>query len=249
MFQRTKNRFFFCKHSFLNAAFIIELIFQLFLQVRFITFGPVDAEYRKAILSSLGSQLISLCFVLGQDFDLIELLPCTQLRQLVITKCEFKSTQTPIPKEVFLPALRFLHLQSCLEAPNLLHMEIPSLVELRLHCAHFGLPEVSNLNWNDLPLLYPNLRHFILCYPCKSLTLDLVRKFPLELANLKSIELPLEMLPSNKERQLGYELTTHLELSSSVRLLFTTLKEKDVLIFGDCDYQNEEHAIAILLNE
>ena len=81
--------------------------------------------------------------------------------------------------------------------------------------------------------------------------MDLVRRFPSQLPNLKSIELPLEMLRSNKERQLGDELATQLEQDpTSVSLLFTDMKEKDVLIFGDCCYQNEEEdVIAMPPNE
>jgi hypothetical protein len=177
---------------------------------------------------------------LCKDFDLIELLPCTKLRQLVITKCQFKSAQTPIPKEAFLPDLRILHIQTCLEPSNLLEIAIPSLMELRLHCAHYGIPEVSCLKWDDLPRLYPNLGHLILCSPCKSLTLDVVRHFASQLHNLKSIQLPLETLRSDKERQLGDKLVTQLEQHpSSIRLLFTDRKEKDVL-FGDCPYQSEQ---------
>jgi len=88
---------------------------------------------------------------------------------------------------------------------------MPSLTELNLKCAHFGIVGASNLTWDDLSRLCPNLKDLNLFEPCKSLTLEKLRQITTQLPFLESILLPQEMLESDIEKQLGDELIIELE--------------------------------------
>jgi hypothetical protein len=147
------------------------------------------------------------------DLDLVaELLPCTQLKELTLTLCEFKTTPTPIKNDSFFPSLKKLTISSCdSDSSQLLELCIPSLTELRLCCSHFGICSITHLNWNSLPRLYPNLKVLSIRCPCICLKLEETRSIASELPWLEWIQLPLAMLRSLEEKLTAEELVAAFE--------------------------------------
>ena len=182
--------------------------------MRNVFFEYVPGEYLEAVLSSLGGQLTELD--LSQCINLLpsQLAPCTQLEKLDIVNCEFKPLSNSIQiDDVTLPNLKKLTCVTCLGQSSLLleKLLMPLLAELLIGCVHFGIVGASNMTWDDVPRLYPNLKDLNLSNPCKSLTLEKLRQITTQLPFLESIALPQEMLESDIEKQLGDELITELE--------------------------------------
>ena len=157
------------------------------------------------------------------DFALTELLPCKQLQELKVGFSDFKQLPMAIEgSESLLSTLKILKTTSCIpQLSRLFDLAIPSLTELHLNCSHFGLPGAGNLSWYELPRLYPNLQVFSLRQPCKNLTLDVLHLIVSQLPRLVSIQLPIEILQSDIDKQLGDDLVEEYEdKSPSISLKF-----------------------------
>jgi len=204
-------------------------------------------DYRTAILASLGGQLLALKLIRIDDFDLVsEMAPCTQLQELDMYSCNINTMPDPILNDSpFLPNLKKLIISDCLllSLDRMFEMAIPSLTELHLNCAHFGLPFASDLNWDVLPRLYPKLQVISIRVPCKSLTLSVVRDIATQLLpSLKLIQLPDKMLKTNEEKHLADLLISELEeLEFPICLQFVDLPLKLNIIsphVGFCPFHN-----------
>ena len=191
------------------------------------------ADARAAVLSVLGAQLKSLSLLKFDDLlDVAtELAPCTQIKELIVSDGNF-TLEMPNQSETFLSTLKELGVLSCVSQSTL---PIPSLTELSLHCAHYGLDD--NLPWDQLPHLYPNLQVFGLERVCESLTLDVVRELAMQFTGLREMELPIEMLKTDEEKKIADELATELEqLESPIYLQFRSEPTDDDLL-ERCVYQ------------
>lgn len=204
-------------------------------------------DYRTAVLANLGGQLLALKLIHIDDFDLVsEMAPCTQLQELDMYSCKFNTTPDPILNDSpFLPNLKKLIISCCLQlsSDRMFEMAIPSLTELHLNCAHFGLPFASDLNWDVLPRLYPKLQVISIRVPCKSLTLSVVRDIATQLLpSLKLIQLPDKMLKTNEEKHLADMLISELEeLEFPICLQFVDLPLKLNIMLphvGICPFHN-----------
>jgi hypothetical protein len=182
-----------------------------------------------------------------ENIDLVDdLAPCTQLKELELHNCGFKSTSTPIQSHTpFLPTLKKLVISSCLRlsSDRVFQIAIPSLIELHLNCAHFGLLFANDLSWDVLSRRYPNLQVLSIRIPCKGLTLDVVRDIATQLlSSLKLIQLPVQMLKSDEEKQLADELIFELEeLACPIRLKFVDYPFKFKALLphvGICPFHN-----------
>jgi hypothetical protein len=130
-----------------------------------------EPALRQVILSTIGSQLLSIEFNRCSDIDLkIEVLPCSKLESLVIDKYSKllkQSGSLPIdcgPSSSFLPCLKKLHLEICMrQFSSLFETERPLLTDASLCCLHFGyLPlgiarATGSADWEDFPKVWPNL--------------------------------------------------------------------------------------------
>ena len=178
--------------------------------MRTVIFNEVTYEYRKAVLSTLGGQLTDLSFWNCPDITPSELMPCVELEKLKLYGCTLMSLSNSIDA-VTLPNLKKLTCCTCLGSSSRLLevVQIPSLTQLHLKCAHFGIAAASNFNWEDVPRLYPNLKEFKLKILCKSLTLETIRRISKQLPFLVFIRLPLEM--SEQNQPMSEELIAELE--------------------------------------
>lgn len=170
------------------------------MQVRAVTFGNcLSPEYCKAVVAGLGAQLRSVKW--QSHIDLSVLAPCTGLEELEINSL-FKITSMPILNGEFLPNLRKLSSNQCLnEFGPTFETFRPSLTEVRLHCAHFGCDQqVSGCNWEDLPQLWPNLEHFTLMQYNEDLTSSKASQIFPQLKKLKSLSLSIEKKYDRLER-------------------------------------------------
>ena len=140
-------------------------------------------------------------------FDLEELLPCSELEELVIKNgCQFPTTRSP-EAETLLRRLKTLHIECCLAQCSLLfECEMPSLTNLQLHCAHFGIPGASNFRWDNIPSLWPNVKNLKLSSLPPNMTVDAIHLITQRIPNLKSIELPIRIAWPQSE--LTYNVQT-----------------------------------------
>ena len=190
--------------------------------MRNVIFDEVSSDYREAVLSSLGGQLTDLSFWDCPDLLPSQLTPCIGLEKLDVSGCTLPLLSHSI-EDITLPNLKQLTCYTCpAESSRLLEMmSIPSLTQLHLECAHFGIAGASNFNWEDVPRLYPNLKEFKLSIPCKSLTLETVRRISTQLPCLEFISLPLEMLEQDQQ-EMSEKLIVELEQRKfPIKLQFT----------------------------
>ena len=155
------------------------------------------------------------------EVDLVTLLaPCTRLQELSVINCSFTLLPTPIQCEKLVSTLKKLFISSSNgHSQQLLKSAIPSLIELHFGCIQ--VPISGDFSWNDIPRLYPNLQVLVLRSPCKSLTLNVVRLIVSQLPCLKSISLPLKMLRSDEDKQLGDQMINEFDkLPSTIHLSF-----------------------------
>ena len=191
--------------------------------------NSLSSTYRSAILTSFGPQLLSLDLGKCFDFDFIdELKPCTQLRELEKGESTFQpiSIENNNANAMIFQSRKKISIHKCVELKDFLGMTMPSLTELVLNCAHYGISSASDWKWKDLPRLYPRLKELTIRQPCKSLTLDRVRLIANQLPHLKRITLPKEMLQSDEQKMLSEKLVVELKqlLSRSVFLYFNDPK-------------------------
>ena len=203
------------------------------------TLTNCPVEYRRTVFAALGGQLLRLKLDNCKDLDLTDLKICSQLKELEMDYgCEFLPSPVKA-EEPFLPGLQKLVLVGMLkcigQTSRFFDSVKPTLIELRVSCAHFGIPNASDFDWDDFPLLFPNLKRFELLVPCKSLTLKKLRDLVPRLRNLETLRLPYGSLSDGilsgpevdeEANQLINELQ---QRSSSIDLVF----EEDC---GECCY-------------
>ena len=190
------------------------------------SFLLVSAAYRDVIFANFCKQLLLINLAGCSDFELCQLQSCTELKELIINGCQFSPTSAPIEADKLFPKLKKLVKVGCHSlSSQFIEIPIPTLTELYMWCAHFGI--TSNLNWEDLPRLWPNLQVLDLFLPCKSLSVVKLRQIALQLPDLKLIRVPVTMLQSQEEKWLADELVAELEdLPSSIILKFEKIPEK-----------------------
>lgn len=172
-----------------------------------------------------------------------DLAPCTALEELKIYKI---NNQNKMPKITQLVAaqklknLTELTTYYCLgQSSRLFKTTIPSLIKLRLHCAHFGIVVGSDMKWKDMPHLYPNLEEFTLFRICEKLTIGSIRLIAMQLPKLQNISLPRAMLRSDADKQTADELVDEFRnLPSYINFTFYDEPINDSRDPGDCCYNN-----------
>ena len=163
--------------------------------------GCVQPDYRLAVLSVIGHQLLRLRYSSSSlDIDVLsELGFCSRLRDLTFS---YHCTLLPLPLGTdlqkytndFLPQLDNLKSASCLgEWSPLFECHRPSLTLLILACPHLGLATRSKFNWPDAPLLWPNLRNLKVA-KCDGLTVDMLREVVPQWEHLDEFILPLSIV-------------------------------------------------------
>lgn len=195
------------------------------MQVHTVTLTSCPVDYRRAVLAALGGQLLRLKLDNCLELDLTDLKICNRLKELEFNfGCEFLPLSVKA-EEPFLPCLQKLRLDDILRCVGLTSRFFetvkPSLTELRLSCAHFGVREASEFDWGDLPLLFPNLKLFEFCAPSKSLTLEKVRDLVPRLHNLETLRIPYGTLCVPEEIEEANRFIDELQQrSSSIDLEF-----------------------------
>ena len=185
--------------------------------------------------TGFGRNLHSLTLSFCKNIDLADLVPMTQLKELIIDKtCSMKESQTPIQVDTLFPCLKKLTAQICLDLfPSriLLQCKRPTLFELNLNCFHFqGWPDGHELIWKELPKSLPNLRRFSLNLNSPGLELGkLMQIFPL-FNNLNKLQLPSSMIQIDAEQLLAWDLTAAFE-ERRVHLDFNGTKSVNCRVF------------------
>ena len=159
-------------------------------------------ESRRAVLASLGDQLLSVKYHHCKSIDLAELVPCIGLRVLEIESGDVKPTSstTLIDADTFLPQLRKFSVDLCLgQETRLFENYRPTLVDLAIRCVHLGISGASESSWDDVPQLWPQLRSLDLWSPSKTLTFDKLRQIIPQMPYLRSLTLPYRTLPPEDE--------------------------------------------------
>ena len=124
------------------------------MKLQSLSFDYLDPEYRRAILVSLGHQLVNLTYVTCEDIDFADLDECSQLQEinLKVTNIEhvFDSMVAGLPSQVIshLKRLEF-ELKSQISVQHTLlfayQFKSASSKSLRLNCCT-GIYDL--LNWN-----------------------------------------------------------------------------------------------------
>jgi len=171
-------------------------------------------ENRRAVLASLGGQLLSVKYDGCENIDFAELVPCTGLRVLEIEYGDVKRTSSTnsIDAETFLPQLRNLHVDCCLGRESRLFENVrPTLEDLYIRCVHFGISGASKSNWEDVPHLWPQLQRLELWCPSKALTFDKVLQIIPQMPYIRYLMLPYETFPSEEDKTTYNDFQTHLK--------------------------------------
>ena len=178
-----------------KSAMLYISIISYVLQVHHVRFNQVPLDYRQALLSTVGHQLLKLVFHLSKDIDFVaELSPCILLEELLILpRCTFlpPSVAAEFPStDAFLPRLNKFRVHCCLGRwSSLFECHRPMLTFLHLACPHFAVASRSQFNWSEIPQLWPNMRHLYLHNP-GGLTVDLLREAMPQMKCLQLIGLP-----------------------------------------------------------
>ena len=196
--------------------------------------GSVQAEYRQAVLTSLGKQLKRIYFVGCKDIDWTELSPCFGLKMLYLNPhCKLKpTTAAAVLGDDFLPCLEDFSCFLCLGTSSA-WLETPrlSMKEIFL-CAYFDVRPASNFRWEDVPFLWPNLQKLNL-QNAKGLTLEKLLHIIPQFPRLNDIFLPEDFLNLETKNQLAAELD---QKFPHIRLNFRSTDCK----FSECCFAQEQ---------
>ena len=171
----------------------------VFSQLTDVKFFEVAIPPQQAILNIIGSQLRSLEFK-RCGIDIGSLASCIRLENLKIDSCRIIGSLTKIQGDTFLPQLKELVVKNgCLSrSSHLLERVRPHLFRLSLCCTHLGRPNVSDFNWKDLALMYPNLESLSISYLNSRQRRDRIRNPYIfqRMSKLKNVDLPQDTDPS-----------------------------------------------------
>lgn len=187
-----------------------------------------DYSLRHNILSSsIGEQLVRLELEHCHDFDLADLIPLTQLEELIIgegsTVRSPHPTEVPVEAVLFLPRLKKMMSMKCLGTcwGKVFECKRPSLIELHLSCCHIGFYQEGNeLTWEELPKLWPNLHHLSFNSPNPGLSVGKLSVIIPQFEHLTKVQLSKAMLRLAKDKQMAWDLTDQMERRAT-RLEFT----------------------------
>ena len=151
-------------------------------QVEFINFFNVSPSVRQIVLDSIGGHRLRELFLFDcRDVDPVAELPRFNRLENLWIECptmihigdeDFLVLRLPpgilADSGLFLPNLKTLSTAgNCLDHwSRLFECHRPSLTSLQLSCCHFGLPSMSQFNWDDTPRLWPNLMQLTLIGSC-----------------------------------------------------------------------------------
>ena len=206
-------------------------------------FDHSSTEYRRAVIASLGGQLLSVKYKYCSGLDWAEMVSCNRLQELEIESCtdDKPTSSMPINAKTFLPRLRKFIIDVCLgEWSRLFETSRPTMKDLSINCVHFGIAGASDKNWDDVPCLWPKLEELRLWYPSKSLTYDKMCQVIPQMASLSSVRLPYGTLRSEEEEEASNDFEDQLKRRSTpIELDFA----EDG--YGCChDYERAEEADA-----
>ncbi len=129
---------------YLSQDFCHTILKIIFLKLDSVIFVLVAPEFVRLILEMFGPSLQHLKFVLCDDVDLLNLLPCTRLKSLLIMA---SSSTTSLAKGIpslklraneFLPKLEIIETDCCLGHWSRLFEENSGLTSVSLTCCHIG---------------------------------------------------------------------------------------------------------------
>ena len=179
-----------------------------------------DFSLRRSILSSsIGEQLVRLELEHCHDFDLADLIPLTQLEELILgegtaVRSPPHPTDVVVEADLFLPRLKKMTSTKCLGTcwGKVFECKRPTLIELHLSCFHIGFYQEGNdLTWEDLPKLWSNLRHLSVNSPNPGLTVEKLSEIVPQFQHLTKLQLSKFMLRQAKDKQMAWDLTDELE--------------------------------------
>ena len=175
-------------------------------QIKEISFcREVSTKNHRLVLATLGGRLQELGFDGFDTVNISHLIPCVNLENLLID-CRIAVTETEglIRPDVFLPNLKKLQVESCLNSLSRRLMETPrpSLKQLSLTCAHFGIQAASGIQWEDVPDLWPNIQELSF-RSSQGLTMDTLCDIIPRFNDLQKLKFPFKMFrqPSEEEGQ------------------------------------------------
>lgn len=194
----------------------------------------VSTNYRKAVLSSIGPQLLHVTFVSCVSIEIADLFPCTQLEVLRIF---FSSSLTKDENlnesdfDTFLPKLDRLESDICLGEISRIFEEKLSMTHLELECCHVNT-KASSMNWNDIVKCWQRI-HTLRIRRCTGLNMAMTKTLSLQMPKLKELSLPSLMLNSKDEREMSFELMDYFNKRQlKIRLKFDRTQSSI-----ECPYQ------------
>ena len=116
------------------------------MQVNSVTFFFGIRFCDEIMSSGFGRNLSSLALSFCNDIDFFDLSPMTQLEEFIIDRiCFIKESQTPIQIDTFLPCLRKLTVQICIDlsSSRILRFKRQALIELNFKCLHTIDPSIE----------------------------------------------------------------------------------------------------------
>ena len=213
---------------------MIEISVVFSRQVKTVQFILVSSSYSRAVLASIGGQLLKLHYRSCKNIDLSQLVPCDRLKELEFNcYTSFNETiDTPIIQP-FLPKLKNLKsTDTCLGALSpVFECARVALKHLNLSCCHLGVPGVTQLSWRDIPDLWPNLETIDLSC-ATDLTMDNLRLFVFRMENLKWIGVHLIDWEDEEEVKSFDDLKKELQEKKSISLY------ENVAEFSGCCYHH-----------
>lgn len=196
----------------------------------------VSTIYRKAVLTSIGAQLLHVTFVSCESIEIADLSPCTQLEVLRIffssslLKDENES-KTYSDSETFLPKLDRLESDICLGEISRIFEEKSSMTHLDLECCHVNT-KANAMNWNDIVKCWQRI-HTLRIRRCTGLNMAMAESLSLQMPKLRELTLPSLMLNCKGEREMSFELMDYF----SRRPLKIRLKFERSQSSIECPYQ------------
>ena len=192
--------------------------------MRKVTFSFVKPNHRQTFLSILGHQMQSLSFIYSEEIDiLMELEHCKRLRSLTLwSGSQLLSIElTDLPSaDAFLPHLRKLATRFCLGGcSHLFENHRPSLKQLNLNCLHFGVPTASDLNWSQVPKMWPNLVILDIA-SCTNLTYETLRQLIPRWEKLQTLVLPESMNRSSAQKEMAREFIVQQNRCNNIQISF-----------------------------
>ena len=196
-----------------------------------LAFEEVSYDYFNEVMAALGPQLKIVSFRSCKDIDLVRLLsPCALLEDLTIChNCSLIPTE---PVDLSLPNLKKLRTAICLGKLSRLFEKKDTLTTLDVHCTHFGVDDVSEVSWPDIPVLWANLKHLSIFNLSPNLNMSVICDIVPQLKNLEFVMLPKEIKSSNEDKELYNQLKIQLESrKKEVRVYFNPSSKHSC-----CDY-------------